>query len=238
VIDLHCHFLPGVDDGAPNLETALDLARAAVQNGIRTSVLTPHLYPGRWENHRSVSEPTFALFKQALQDSNIALDIRLGAEVHLLPESLALIDASEIPFLGKWAGNSVMLLEFPDGQIPVGAMMAVKYCLKRGIVPMIAHPERNKDVMRNVKKILPFVQEGCLLQLTAASVVGRFGASAHETAMRLLDEGVVTVVATDSHNMAYRPPILAEAKLALANRFGADVAVRMVDLNPSAIVDG
>lgn len=220
------------------MDAALELARASVLNGIKTAVLTPHLYPGRWDNFRSAAEPTFVLFKQALQDNAIALDVRLGAEVHLLPESLALLDTSEIPFLGKWGGLSVMLLEFPDGQIPVGAMMAVKYCLKRGIVPLIAHPERNKEVMRNPKKILPFVHEGCLLQLTAASVVGRFGAAAQETAMQLLEAGVVTVVATDSHNMAYRPPILAEAKSTLANRFSVDLALRMVELNPSTIVYG
>lgn len=238
MIDLHCHYLPGVDDGARDMAAALDLARAAVANGIKTAVLTPHLYPGRWDNLRTVLEPVFAQFKQELIDQNIALEVKLGAEVHLLPDSLALLDTDEIPFLGKYKTNHVMLLEFPDGQIPVGAMMAVKYFLKRGITPMIAHPERNKDVMRNLQKIVPFVKEGCLLQLTAASVCGRFGNSALETANRILDGGFAYVVATDSHNLAHRPPILAEAKATLAARYGMEAAMLLTELNPGEIAAG
>jgi protein-tyrosine phosphatase len=235
MIDLHCHYLPGVDDGAPDMPAALNLARAAVANGIKTAVLTPHLYPGRWNNLRTVLEPVFEQFKDALESQDIALEVKLGAEVHLLPDSLALLDTDEIPFLGKHKGSKVMLLEFPDGQIPVGAMMAVKYFLKRGVTPMIAHPERNKDVMRNLQKIVPFVQEGCLLQLTAASVCGRFGNSALEAALRILDAGLAHVVATDSHNLAHRPPILAEAKAALAARYGIEAAIRLTDFNPGEI---
>lgn len=235
MIDLHCHYLPGIDDGARDMDAALGLARAAYDNGIRTAVLTPHLYPGRWDNRRSAIEPVFAEFKQALVDNQIALEVRLGAEVHLLPDSLALLDIDEIPFLGMHKGNRVVLLEFPDGQIPVGAMMAVKFFLRRGVTPMIAHPERNKDVMRNIQKITPFVQEGCLLQLTAASVCGRFGSSALETAQKILDAGLAHVVATDSHNLAHRPPILAEAKLALSNRYGVETALRLTSINPGDI---
>lgn len=238
MIDLHCHFLPGIDDGAGDLTSALDLARAAVANGIRLSVLTPHLYPGRWENRRTVVEPVFDAFKASLAEHQIPLDIRLGAEVHLLPDSLALVDLDEVAFVGTWKGKRVMLLEMPDGQIPVGAMMAVKFLLKREVVPLIAHPERNKDVMRNVQKIAPFVAEGCLLQITAASVCGLFGNSAFETAKRLLDAGQVDVVATDSHNLRHRPPILAEAKQALAQRYGIETALRLTEFVPGAIVSG
>ncbi len=238
MIDLHCHYLPGVDDGAPDMSAALNLARAACANGIKAAVLTPHLYPGRWNNLRSVLQPVFVEFRQALLDEGIALEVKLGAEVHLLPDSLALLETDEIPFLGKHKGMHVMLLEFPDGQIPVGAMIAVKYFLKRGVTPMIAHPERNKDVMRNLQKITPFVNEGCLLQLTAASVCGRFGNSALETSLRILDAGLAHVVATDSHNLAHRPPILAEAKAALAARYGFEAAVRLTDFNPGEIAAG
>lgn len=235
VIDLHCHFLPGIDDGAPDMASALDLARAAVANGIQLSVLTPHLYPGRWDNRKSAIQPVFDSFRQALADNGIALEVRLGAEVHLLPESLGLLEIEEIPFLGEWKGQKVVLLEMPDGQIPVGAMMAVKFLLRRGIVPLIAHPERNKDVMRNFQKIMPFVAEGCLLQVTAASVCGLFGNSALTTAQRLLDASLVHVVATDAHNLKHRPPILAEARKELTRKYGNEVAEQLTSGIPGMI---
>lgn len=235
VYDLHCHFLPGVDDGAPDLDSALDLARASVANGIRGAVLTPHLYPGRWNNILSEIRPRFDAFAAALRENAIDLQVKLGAEVHLLPESLALIDQGELPTIGQWNDKQVVLLEMPDGQIPVGAANAVKYFVRRGIVPMIAHPERNKDVVRNIQKLTPLIAEGCLVQLTAASVCGRFGNSALETSMRLLDANMVTVIATDAHNITHRPPILAEARQALTARYGEKAAVLLTGVNPAAI---
>lgn len=220
------------------MSSALDLARAAVANGIRASVLTPHLYPGRWDNRKSLIQPVFEAFRDELKAHAIDLEVQLGAEVHLLPESLALLDLEEIPFIGQWQGRKVVLLEMPDGQIPVGAMMAVKFLLRRGVVPMIAHPERNKDVMRNYQKIIPFVAEGCLLQLTAASVCGLFGNSALTTAQRLLDASLVHVVATDSHNLKHRPPILAQARQTLASKYGAAAADSLTFGVPGMIAMG
>ena len=238
MIDLHCHYLPGVDDGAQDLASALALIRAATANGISASVLTPHLYPGRWDNTLSRVADKFREFKRAVADAGLTMQLYLGAEVHLLPESLALLASDELLYLGGVNGKKVLLLEMPDGQIPVGALSAVKVLVARGVVPMIAHPERNKDVIRNPRKIEPFLQEGCMLQLTAASVCGLFGASANQTATKLLDAGWVTVVATDAHNLAHRPPILAEARAELARRYGSEAAMQLTLGNPAAIIDG
>jgi len=236
MIDLHCHYLPGVDDGAPDLETGLALARAAAENGIRIAVLTPHILAGRWDNTRSSLEPRFDAFRRSVAEADIDIELHLGAEVHLLPESLALYESGELPALGTWEGRHVILLEFPDAGIPVGAIEAVEFLLKRGAIPMIAHPERNKDVMRSPAKIEPFVRVGCLLQLTAAAVCGWFGKPAHQAALALLDAGWATVVATDSHNLRHRPPVLAEARHALRSRYGYEAAEVLTQLNPAAIV--
>lgn len=238
MIDLHCHYLPGVDDGAPDLETGIALVRAAAENGIREAVLTPHILAGRWDNSRSGLEPRFDAFRQAVGEADIDIELHLGAEVHLLPESLALFEAGELPALGSWDGRRVILLEFPDACIPVGAIKAVEFLLQRGAVPMIAHPERNKEVMRSMAKIEPFVQAGCLLQLTAASVCGWFGKPAHQAALALLDAGWATVVATDAHSLRHRPPVLAEARHTLRTRYGLEAAEMLTQLNPAAIVAG
>lgn len=238
MIDLHCHLLPGVDDGARDLPLALDLARASVANGIRQAVLTPHVYAGRWDNSVSNLTATFDAFRKALRDEAIPLEVYLGGEVHLLPDAFNLLDVEDLPFVGGWRGYRVMLLELPDSHIPVGAMKAVEMFLRRGVLPMIAHPERNKEVMRNHKRIEPFVKAGCLMQLTAASVCGQFGAPAHKTSLKLLDAGWATVVATDAHNLAHRPPIMAAARACLDDAYGAEAGEVLTDANPRVILEG
>lgn len=238
MIDLHCHYIPGIDDGAKDLPTALDLLRASVADGITEAVLTPHVFPGRWDNTLSSLRPIFTELKAAVQAEGIPIQLHLGGEVHLLPESLMLCDQGDLPLIGIWQGQRVVLLEFPDGQIPVGAMKAVAYLKQRGIVPMIAHPERNKDVMRDPLRIRPFVEAGCLLQLTAASVCARFGKSAWETSKALLERDWVTVVATDAHHIQRRPPLLTEAREALVKFLGEIKAADLTETNPRIIVSG
>ncbi len=236
MVDLHCHYLPGVDDGAPDLESGLALARAAVADGIGVAVLTPHVFPGRWDNTRGRLEPRLAAFRAAAREAGIALEMHLGAEVHLLPESLRLYEAGEIPELGTIDGRRVILLELPDGGIPAGALKAIDFLVHRGALPMIAHPERNKDVMRSTDRLAPFVEAGCLVQLTAASVCGRFGPAAHRASLAILDAGWATVVATDAHHLRHRPPVLAEAHRVLAERHGEEAAHLLTRANPAAIV--
>ena len=103
---------------------------------------------------------------------------------------------------------------------------------------MIAHPERNKQVMRDPMKIKPFLDVGCILQLTAASVAARFGRAAHETAIALLERNWVTVVATDAHNLAHRPPMLSEARAALSRMMGDVIATDLTQTKPGIILAG
>ena len=120
MIDLHCHILPGIDDGAQNIEDALGLAHAAVENGIKYCVLTPHMHEGRYQNDRSSLAPHLERFRQTLADSSIELQLGLEAEVRIGFEILSWLQAGEIPFLGKYNGRDVMLLELPHDQIPMG----------------------------------------------------------------------------------------------------------------------
>ncbi|MEI6734325.1 MAG: CpsB/CapC family capsule biosynthesis tyrosine phosphatase [Comamonadaceae bacterium] len=236
MIDLHCHFLPGIDDGPEDLQDSLDLARAAVADGITHSVLTSHVYPGRFPNQRQNLQVAIAEFTAQLQLTNIALKVSLGCEAHLSPELIDLIAEMEVPFLGEVNGYRILLLEFPPQIIPVGSLRFVNALLQQKIRPLIAHPERNKDVMINTEKIRPFTEAGCWLQLTAGSLAGRFGVPAQQTAFKLIDEGWNCVAATDAHNMRYRPPLLSEGREALRARYGDAVAQAMVHDKPAAIL--
>ncbi len=238
MIDLHCHCLPGVDDGPRTMPEALELAAAFVANGVTTAVLTPHFHPGVFDNRIDLLLPKFVQYKAALAAAGIPLTVHLGGEVRIHPDAFEWLDNDELPLIGGLGGDRLLLLEFPDGQIPPGALQVVRLLADRGVRCLIAHPERNKEVMRDPMRIEPFVDVGCLLQLTEASVIGSFGAPAAKTAHTLLGRGLVAVVASDAHNLRFRPPLLQEARQALAHRYGSGTAYRMTEELPGEIVAG
>lgn len=236
MIDLHCHLLPGVDDGARTLDEALALAAASAANGITTAVMTPHVYPSVFDNDMTSLVPVFERFQAAVTAAGIPLKIRLGGEVHLHPDVFDLLARDQLPVLGFLDHQRVVLLEFPDGHIPAGAAEGCRFFADKGIRLLLAHPERNKEVMRDPMRIKPFVDAGCMLQITAASVIGRFGSQALKTAHQLLAKGMVSVIATDAHNLAHRPPLLREARDAIAQLYGIGLAHRLTLENPERII--
>ena len=236
MIDLHCHLLPGIDDGPEDLATALRLARHAAAAGIHTAVVTPHMHSGRYENRAADIRAAAQVFQRALDAEGIALEIASAAEVRLDHEILSWVGAGHIPYLGHWQGERVMLLEFPHSHVPVGADKLVAWLLQQGIRPMIAHPERNKDIMRSIDKLLPFIRLGCLLQVTAGSVAGSFGQFARARAADLLERGWVTVLASDAHNIETRPPELEPGRLAAALIVGEQESWNLVRHRPAAII--
>jgi protein-tyrosine phosphatase len=236
MIDLHCHILWGVDDGAQTLDEALALARHAVEDGIVACVLTPHVHPGRYENTRRQLEPQVEAFRLALAEANIPLKVKLGGEVRLSMESLELLLDGDVPFLGEVDGYRIMLLEFPHQSIPVGSLQFVDKLLQMKIRPLIAHPERNKSIMAEPDRLLPYLDRGCGLQLTAGSLVGRFGEVSREIARRMLENAWVEVIATDTHNLRHRPPQLKEGFIAAAEIVGEAKARQFVQTRPAQIL--
>jgi len=235
MIDLHCHLLPGIDDGPDTLEDALALARLAVANGITHATVTPHVHPGRYENTAVSIAGVFREYVAALKAECIALELGMAGEVRISPEILPMVEQGLIPFLGEWQGKKVLLLELPHSHVPPGSDKLVQWLLDRHIQPMIAHPERNKDVMRNLDKITPFVELGCLFQLTAMSVAGRFGEAAEGRARDLLEMGVVTIIASDAHNTNHRPPDLEPGRAAAAAIVGEEESWQLVRDRPRLI---
>jgi len=238
MIDLHCHLLPDIDDGPATLEEALALARLAVANGITEAFVTPHIHVGRWDNDLAVIEKAIEAHRAELAKAGIPLELGFAAEVRLAYEVLPLIEAGKVPFLGELDGFQVMLLELPHSHVPVGSDKFVAWLLDRGIRPMIAHPERNKDIMRDSARLRPFVTAGCLIQLTADALAGEFGEVCEARAIEFLENGWVTVLASDAHDIESRPPRL-QPGLEVAKRIlGEDAADSLVRATPRRIVHG
>jgi protein-tyrosine phosphatase len=238
VIDLHCHLLPGIDDGPETLDEALAMARLALADGIERAYVTPHLHVGHWDNDRSRIAAAVALHRKALAEAGIALELGFAAEVRCDYDIVPLIEEDRVPFLGTLDGYQVMLLELPHSHVPVGADKLVAWLLARKIRPMIAHPERNKDILRDPAKLLPFVREGCLLQLTADAVAGGFGEGCAGRAAEFLDAGWVSVLASDAHDTRARPPRISAGRDAAARIVGDGEARRLVRETPLAIISG
>lgn len=236
MIDLHCHYLPGIDDGAQTLDEALALARAAVADGITHAVMTPHVHIGVFENRAAGIAAAAAAFRAALSQYGIDLTISAGGEVRIGAELIELLGEGELPFLGRLGSERVMLLEFPHGQVPVGAERFTAWLRRQGVLPLIAHPERNKDVMRDLARLDPFIEQGCLLQVTAGSLIGNFGNLAQRRARELLDRGDIFAVATDAHNLANRPPVLTAARAFVAAAAGEVTAAALTYGNPLALL--
>lgn len=238
MIDIHCHLLPGIDDGPADLSHAMALARQAVQDGVTHSIVTPHIHFGRWENSKAGIRAAVMQFRQALADEKIPLTVGFAAEVRVCAELLTMVPEDQVPYLGNWGGQRVLLLEMPHSRVLPGMEQIVTWLIERGVRPMIAHPERNKDVMRKLSKLTPLIDLGCLFQITAGSLVGQFGGLAQERAVNLLEMGVVTALASDAHHADRRPVNLSEGREAAAKIIGAQKASELVYDNPLRIVGG
>lgn len=238
MIDLHCHLLPGIDDGPETLEQALAMARLAVDNGITEARVTPHVHVGRWDNDLQGIEKAVEAHRVQLALAGIPLKLGYAAEVRLAYEVLPLIEDGRAPCLGALDGFKVMLIELPHSHVPVGSDKFVAWLLNRGIRPMIAHPERNKEIMRDSGRLRPFVEAGCLLQLTADAVAGEFGEICEVRAIEFLENGWVTILASDAHDTTTRPPRLAPGLEVARAILGNDAAEALVDATPRRILYG
>ena len=236
VLDLHCHLLPGVDDGPQTLDQALAIARAAVADGIRVAALTPHFHPQRYPISHRIRQWAFSEFVARLAAANIPLQLRLAGEVRIAAELPAQIAAGEVPFLGEVDGYRILLLEFPHALIPPGSEKLTAALLRQRIRPLIAHPERNGAVRARVDRLRPFVEQGCWLQITGDSLVGRFGADAEDAAWACFDAGWNCILASDAHNLDSRPPSLSAGREALRRRFGDPYATDHVITKPARIL--
>lgn len=212
MVDLHCHLLPGIDDGPETLDQALALAEHAIGAGIARSIVTPHILPGRYDNTIVAIRQAAQRFGAQLAERGMQLEIGYAAEIRIGPEILSLAEEGRLPTLGHVDGYDIVLVEFPDSHILPGSDRLVASMLERGLRPLIAHPERNKEVMHSVDKIGPFVRDGCWLQVTAGSMTGTFGPRCREVARQMLERGWVSVLATDAHNMLARMPELEPAR--------------------------
>lgn len=236
MVDLHHHILPGVDDGAPDLATSLEMARLAAKEGIATIVATPHTFDGTYDVTRAAARAAHATLIAALRVEGIDIDVRLAGEVHMhegIPELLRNDPGVTLDGQGK-----ILLLELPHQGPPPGLHDFLFRLLANGTTPLIAHPERNLAVRKKPELAVDWLKAGALMQLTAGSLTGAFGEPIRACAEVLLRAGAAHVVATDAHSPGKRPPLVQEAFRATAAIVGRDGAHALFVTNPLRILAG
>ena len=232
MIDIHCHLLPGIDDGAKDMSEALALINLSVDDGVKRIVVTPHLHFGRFDNTLPVIQSAFSALVTEVNKANIDIELAYAAEVRLDSEILTLLTNKQLPLYGNFNGQQFMLLEFPHSHIPAGSDMLVKFLKNQNITPVIAHPERNRDLLESPHKIKPFIRLGCWFQVTASSITGHFGEECQSLALAYIEQGFIQVVASDAHNLKRRPPILSQARDRVTSLFGEEKAQQLFHNNP------
>lgn len=233
MIDLHCHMLPAIDDGAPTLATSLAMARAAVADGIRITACTSHIYPGLYDNTAAVIRAARIRLQAELRRLEIPLTLVDGADTHLVPEVLDGLRSGRIPTLN---GSRYLLLEPPHHVAPQRFEESVFALQVAGYVPVITHPERLGWVGQHYDAFRRLALSGVWMQITAGAVTGAFGHQPRYYAEKMLDEGLVHILATDAHDLEHRPPALAAGRDAAARRVGDVEAEHMVRTRPKGVV--
>lgn len=234
MIDIHCHILPGVDDGARDLREAVVMCRMAAADGCTAMIATPHQRRGEWWN---ADRGHLAALAAALQEAvGPDFQVLLGGEVHV--DGGLLEEVERLPQGGgvvPLAGSRWLLLEFGATGTPAEASHFVHELVVAGWRPILAHPEfipwLDPDLVARL------VAQGAATQVTAMSVTGDFGRRPQQDSLALVEAGLVHFLASDSHGTARRPPGLSRACRTLAGRWGEDLARRLTVDNPRAVIE-
>lgn len=218
MIDIHCHILPGVDDGPADIKESLNMARKAAEAGITHIFATPHHLNEKYVNIKSDIIDRAVRLNESFQLENIPLTIHLGQEVRIHRDIFISLEKEEILTLDD--NGRYLLLELPSGSVPTYTQEVIYELQLKGIKPIIVHPERNKELIENHKLLFELVQEGALTQLTSGSIIGQFGKNVRSFSKKIIEHNLAHFIATDAHNIGSRGFTLQQAYETITKRFG------------------
>jgi len=233
LFDIHAHILPGIDDGPPTMEETIRMLRVAEKDGIKGIVATPHMVPGVHDNPKNKVLAALGDLKQVL-GPDFPVKVYAGSEVSLCAESL--IGIREGRYLTINSGRYI-LLELPSHFINKNVFDFIFSLTSAGMIPVIAHPERNAKVQRDVKTLYELANLGALMQATAASFSGFFGSGVRKFALGLVEKRLVHVVASDAHDPERRCPALSPSLKELKKLLNEEECQALLHGNPEKIIN-
>ncbi len=234
-VDIHCHLLPGIDDGAKSWGDALAMAKIAVDDGIVSTIATPHQLGAFSHNDGKRIRSLADQLQSHLREQGVALNVLPGADVRVEPDMVSALQRGDVLTLGDHGKH--VLLELPhEVYLPLDTVLDQLH--KVGLIGILSHPERNQGLLRQPDLICPLVEAGCLMQVTAGSLMGNFGARSQALAERMLRDHCVHFIATDAHGQMARRPLMERAYQRVVELVGREVADSICRRNPARVAHG
>src|SRR5262245_7464199 len=234
MIDLHCHILAGIDDGARDLSVSLAMAKALVADGVTVVACTPHILPGLYHNTGPQIRAAVASLQGVLDREGVPLRLVPGADNHIVPDFVGGLRSGHLLAL---ADSRYVLVE-PPHHVPPQRMEEFFFGIQvAGYVPILTHPERLSWLPNHYQTVSKLIGAGVWMQITAGSLTGAFGRNPLYWATKMLDEGGVHILATDAHDVTKRPPQLSAGYEAAAKRVGEAEAAHLVTTRPQGVLD-
>ncbi|MCR5403281.1 MAG: protein-tyrosine-phosphatase [Butyrivibrio sp.] len=232
-IDIHCHIMPGVDDGSPDMKTSLEMLRIADKNDITHLILTPHHKP----MHHNVSPEHNVLYRKELQQNARAEGIRAklfsGNEIYYSDETVDELMRGEVCSL---AGSDYVLIEFHPTNPYKAIQNAMYRVLTAGFIPIVAHVERYSDIVTKPVHVEDLIEMGCLIQVNASSIMGKYGFGISSFTRKLLKKELVHFIASDAHDTGNRAPQLLECRKYVEKKYGDEYAKELFFTNPANVL--
>jgi protein-tyrosine phosphatase len=234
-VDIHCHLLPGIDDGPSDWDETLAMARLAAADGTTTIVATPHQLGSFGTNRGEVIRRSVADLRQRLVAAGVPLKVLPGADVRIEERLVEHLLSGEVLTLGDHGRH--ILLELPhELYLPLESL--VERLARHNIIAILSHPERNEGILRRPAVLEQLVDAGCLLQITAGSLCGSFGPDCQQLAESLVVDGLVHFVATDGHGSCARRPLMRRAHDRVSELAGTEIAAALCSFNPGRVAAG
>lgn len=234
-VDIHCHLLPAIDDGASDWDESLAMARMAVDDGIGTILCTPHQLGSFSHNRGEMIRQRVSELRERLRQAKIPLTVAVGGDVRIEPEMVALLKRGEVVSLADT--RKYVLLELPhEIYLPLERLLAD--LAGAGCRGILSHPERNEGLLRDIEIVPPLVAAGCLMQITAGSLLGEFGPRSKKYSEQLLERGLVHFVSSDAHGTKRRRPLLSAAYQRVVELAGEATAKNLFCRHGAAVAAG
>lgn len=231
--DMHCHVLPGIDDGADNSEEMMKMIKIAYEEGIRTIFATPHFHPRRGHADVETVLKKFAEAYRTIKQIYPDMELYEGNEIYFSQDVVQMLKAGRLLTL---ANSDYVLVEFSTMAETVYIRDAVNALLLAGFFPVIAHVERYDNLIENMDLIGQLVSSGTYIQVNAGSVIGESGGKIKRIIRKLIKEEMVHFIGTDAHSSERRAPHMAKCARYLFKKFGDETAERLLYDNPIQVV--
>ncbi|OGO79275.1 MAG: hypothetical protein A2Y23_01505 [Clostridiales bacterium GWB2_37_7] len=234
LVDLHCHILPGIDDGAKDLNTTLAMCQIAEQDGTDSIIATPHFIHGAINNHRELIHSKVIELNSYIREQNINIELYPGCEAFICPELPKMVREGHVCTLNN---TQYILIELPMASVPEYTIDVIYKLKLDGYIPIIAHPERNAVIAHKPNILLDLINRGALTQVNATSVKGLFGKEVMSTAIDLIQHKMVHFLASDAHTTGGRSPKLSSAMSIIDSKVSLETLETIIS-NSQAVLKG